>query len=220
MASLMTLSAQDEVSGSATVAWESAYVFRGAQFGEESIQPAFDIAIGDFYAGVWGALDLGSGDEIDYYAGYGFAATEMISIDVGVTYYTYPNSEDFENGGTVEAYLGAAFDAMLEPSVYVYYDFDLEVFTIEGGLGHSVELSEAWSLGLGGSVGFASGDDIEDYTYYLATADFSYALTETASVGIGVRWSGSTEDLIFDQFEDPDPDSSLFWWGLSASVGF
>ena len=132
-----SVASAQELSVSAAVSYESDYIFRGVRLADEFIAPSVDISYGDFYAGVWAALPWDSGDEteVDFYAGYGFGVSETVSADVGVTYYTYPDSEN-----TVEIYGGLSFEAPLSPAVYAFYDFDLEALTIEASGGHSVLL--------------------------------------------------------------------------------
>lgn len=247
-------SAQDSaLSISTTVGWESKYVFRGIQLGEEIITPSIDLSYGGAYIGVWGAFpvdaqannidDDGYWNEVDIYAGYGFALGEMLSADMGVTYYSYPSVQEdlFGDPNTTEIYFGVAAETMASPAVYAYYDFDLENFTVEASIGHSLPLAESMSLDVGVYVGFvfigkdenaigyteddsttavdefAEGEDT--YTYYGATADLVYSVNENAALTVGVRWGGSGEDLIGD-YNETDFDSSAFWFGGSISVGF
>jgi uncharacterized protein (TIGR02001 family) len=92
---------------SANVALTSQYVFRGISQTAEgmAVQGGFDVACGPFYAGVWAsnldfggdALYGGSGNddvaniEVDLYAGLK-GTHGRISWDVGVIFYTYPDS--------------------------------------------------------------------------------------------------------------------------------
>ena len=225
IAAVSTISAQ-EVSVSSAFGWESAYVFRGVQLGDESFQPSIEVAVDDFYAGIWGSFSLNDnsagvvgGDEVDYYAGYGFAISDSISGDIGVTYYTYSSADSFDNGNTVEIYAGASFDVVAAPSVYAYYDFDLEAFTLEGTIGHSLELTDGVALDLGAHLGWVDADGF-DYTYYGATADLSYAVNENASVSAGVRYGANADFDTFGDLDDLGSDDNAFWYGVSGSVSF
>lgn len=221
---------EEEISVTATVAWESEYVFRGKQFSETAFQPAVDMAYGGAYAGIWTSLPVNSKDdasrEIDIYAGYGAKAGEMFNLDAGVTVYYYPSVKDFDADAyknTTEIYAGASADSMLSPSLYFYYDFRLEAFTVEGSASHSVEIMDKTSLDLGGAIGYVWADkvnsvvdDAPDYAYGSLSADLTYAFNDTASMAIGGR-------LSFNSLDEIDlagiPDTNL-WWGVSFSAGF
>ena len=63
-----------------------------------------------------------------------------ISAEPSITY--YPEAGAAEDETTFEAYIGAEFDVTLSPSVYVYYDFDLETLTVEGSVKHKYKLAK------------------------------------------------------------------------------
>ncbi|MGB0372364.1 MAG: TorF family putative porin [Opitutales bacterium] len=199
-----------ELSITSTVGYESVYVFRGAELADDIFHGSVDIAFGDFYTGIWTAQPItgGQDNEIDFYAGYGFAASDLVSLDFGGTVYYYPEAGAGADETTFEAYIGAAFDVVLSPAVYLYYDVDLEVFTLEGSGGYSVEISDSTSFDLGAYLGYIEPDEGDGQYYLGATADVSYSFTENASGSIGIRVS----DL-----EDGD---SEFYWGASFSAGF
>ena len=66
------------ISGDMTFASE--YIFRGIKLAENTFQPSVEVAVDDFYVGVWGSLptekrnSMGYTDEWDAYAGYGLCA--------------------------------------------------------------------------------------------------------------------------------------------------
>jgi uncharacterized protein (TIGR02001 family) len=206
-----------ELSISTTVAWESDYVFRGVGLAEEYFAPAVDISYGDFYAGIWAALPVDSefGNEVDYYAGYGFGLSETVSADVGFTYYTYPDAGDdfFDSAvNTFEIYGGVSFEAPLSPAVYVFYDFDLEALTLELSGGHSVEVSEKGTVDFTGFVGYVDADGFDWYYYGLGAA-LTHSFTDNASVSVFVNWYGSEVDSIMG-------DDNEIAYGVSFTAGF
>ena len=90
----MAAQAQD-VSVSTSIDYVTEYVFRGISLESEAIQPGVEVSLGDFSAGVWASTGLGSDsqadtDEVDFYAGYSFGLTELVSASVGGTWYHYP----------------------------------------------------------------------------------------------------------------------------------
>jgi len=224
-----------------TVGFESRYIFRGVQFSETSFQPAIQLNYGNFYGGAWLNLPIGDddlvvtpgGEELDLYAGYSFSPSEGVSLDFGVTYYTFPDLTSgffdiFEEDGdglganTVEVFAGVSFEAPLSPSFYIYRDFMFDTFTVEGGVSHSFPLSEKTSFDLGGSLGYVIDDDPGDYLYGSITANLSYALSDAGSVGAGLRYGGS--DIPGGSFIDDSisgtAKSSGLWWGISFNASF
>lgn len=234
--------AAESIGVSTTLGFESRYVFRGVQFAETSLQPAVELSYGGFYGGAWFNTPIGDddlvvtpgGEELDLYAGYSAGVSDLITLDVGLTYYTFPDlasgffdtfDEDGDGLGanTLEAFAGLSVDSPLAPSLYVYRDFMFDTFTIEGGVSHSIPLAEKTSFDLGAALGYVIDDDTGgDYLYGSASADLSYSLTDDAALSAGVRYGGSDiaggaiiDDSIAGTFK-----SSGFWWGLSISSSF
>jgi uncharacterized protein (TIGR02001 family) len=151
------------------------------------------------------------GNEVDFYAGYGFGLNETVSADLGFTYYTYPDAQDdfFDSDvNTFEIYGGLSFEAPLSPAIYVFYDFDLEALTIEGSAGHTVELSEEGSVDFSVYLGHVDPDGGSSYLYYGASAGYTYAFTDSASFSIGLNYYGADEDLMGENFK-MDTDNKL-----------
>lgn len=247
------LQAQDtapELSANVTFGWESEYVFRGVKLAEYAFTPAVDISYGGFYAGIWAALPVDTdrsvlptdgglgGNEVDIYAGYSFAATDLISVDFGFTYYTYPDAQDdlfdtfdsdeAEGFNSLEPFIGVAFDVMLQPAVYVFYDIHYENLTVEASLGHTFEVAESMGVEVGGFAGMVSldtelYDDIDDYFYVGASIDFVYTILENVSASIGARASWVSEDLVIedlDELDSTDLEDITYWFGWAVNAGF
>jgi len=82
---------------SANVSFTTDYIWRGmTQSDGPAVQGGFDYeADSGFYAGFWGSnvnFNNGNGQELDYYAGYGFSLGD-VGIDVGYITYDYPDSD-------------------------------------------------------------------------------------------------------------------------------
>jgi len=224
-----TASAQD-VSVSTGVDIVSDYVFRGVSLADTAIQPYAEATVGSLTFGAWSSTGFGStsaiaGDEIDLYASYNFAASDMVSLDAGITYYHYPQGGSLfetEDGaaGTYEVSLAAGFDTMLSPTIAAYYDLTLEAFTVEGGIGHSVPMSDKASLDLGATVGLVDGDGFS-YEYGSASAAIGYALSDNTSAYVGGNLAVNSEDALnFSKTLQGDPKGSLVWFGAGISAGF
>lgn len=232
----------EEFTVSTVVGFESRYVFRGVQFAETSFQPAVNLGYGNFYGAAWANLPIGDddlvvtpgGEELDLVAGYSAALNDLITYDIGVTYYTFPDAasgffdvfkEDKSGSGanTLEPYIGVSLAAPLSPKLYLYRDFYLDTFTIQGSASHSIPVAEEWSIDFGGSLGYVFDDDAGgDYLYGAVSADLAYAISDDSSITAGVRYGGSDlaggsliDDSIAGTFQ-----SSGFWWGVGFSSDF
>lgn len=223
----------DDLSVTATIDYTTDYVFRGVSLADSAIQPGVEVSAGDFYGGAWfstgvGDTSLFAGDEIDLYAGYGLSLSDTLSADVGVTYYHYPQggslfSTNGGGSGTYEVYAGLALDTALAPSVYAYYDFTLEAFTLEGSVGHSVPLGDTLSLDLGLTAGLVDVSGGGGWEWAQASAAVSHAFTDDVSAYVGANFAVNSEDLL--NYEDflTSPfvgDDNLFFFGTGISAGF
>lgn len=209
-AGLITASASaQEISYSTSVGVESKYVFRGTQLGDTTFMGAFDIAIDDFYAGVWTAQpttdNIPWDSEVDFYAGYGFALNDVTSLDIGATYYYYPTTTD---ASTFETYVGISWDLEFEPAIYVYYDFDLETFTLEASIGYSWDVADKTTFDVSAALGYFDPSGGSSGYYFMGYAGFGYEFTEYASGSIGLNLS------------DLEDDKSHAWVGAHITVEF
>ncbi len=92
--SLSLLPAIANAQWSANIGYTSEYIFRGITQKTSSASAGFDYSHDNgFYAGTWGA-DVGDGMEIDGYFGFGFSATEDLSLSIGFTGYYYTGDFD------------------------------------------------------------------------------------------------------------------------------
>ena len=227
-----TAYAQDaELSVSTGVDFTSQYVFRGVSLADDAVQPYVEASYGDFTVGGWfstgiGANSVFAGDEFDLYVGYSVPLDSSISLDLGATYYHYPQGGDFfetadGGAGTYEVSASVGFgDVPLSPSVSAYYDLTLEAFTLEGGVGHSVEIGESQSFDLGLTVGLVDGDGFS-YEWGQASAAVSHAFTDDVAAYIGANYALNSEDALdFDSTINGDPKGSLLWIGTGISAGF
>jgi len=231
--------AQDaELSVSTGVDYVTEYVFRGVSFGGASVQPYAEASIGNFTVGGWFSTAIGedsdiAGDEFDLYAGYSVPLEGSISLDLGATYYHFPQGGDFfstkdGNSGSYEVSASVGFgEVPLAPSVTAYYDFTFEALTLEGSIGHSVEVGDAQSFDLGLTVGHVevSGGD---YEWATASASLGHSFTDDVSAYVGANYSiSSTESLDFERtgsselgFSSTTDDKDKLWFGVGVSAGF
>jgi len=204
-----------DLSISGTFDFETEYVFRGVQLSEASFQPSvefgFPVLGGDLYAGVWTNLPATQvANEVDIYAGYAYPVTDIITVDAGFIYYWYPNATNTNPAGNgvyayIEPYVGASFDVLLSPALYLYYSIDqagsnsYNLLTIEASIGYSFDLSEyvgaeGISFDVGGYVGYIIPDNstnagMQSAFYGGVTGDLVYAFNDNVSSSVGVRYS-------------------------------
>lgn len=207
----------EELAGEVTLGYEGEYVFRGIQLASTSLQAAVDFAYGDFYGGIWTsqpASDVSVNNEIDYYAGYQFVVSDLITADAGLTYYQYPDAPSSVAEDTTEVYFGLNLDAVLAPSLYFFYDFDLKQMTLEASVDHEFELDDKNTIVVGAYGGYSDPDDASSYWYYGISADIVYSLSENSSVSVGVRTSGNDSNL------GPNGRDANFWGGVTFTSGY
>lgn len=227
-----TAFAQDsELSVSTGVDYVSQYVFRGISFADDAIQPFAEVSYGNFTVGGWFSTGVGensaaASDEFDLYAGYSVPLNSSISLDLGATYFHFPQggsflSTDGGNAGTYEVSAAVGFgEVPLSPTVTGYYDFTLEAFTLTGDVSHSFAFGSAQSLDLGLTLGLVDGDGFS-YEWGTASAAVSHAFTEDVSAYVGANYSLNSEDLLdFDSALAGNPQDDLFWVGTGISAGF
>jgi uncharacterized protein (TIGR02001 family) len=193
---------------SANVALATEYVFRGYSQTAEgpAIQGGFDATCGMFYAGVWASnLDWGgvggediANIEMDWYAGIK-PKTDRITWDIGVVYYSYPDSVDwtgFDNdyfelklGGSAEIWKGGTFGT----TVFFSPDYQYEtgnVWTFEFAFAQTLPTVGMFTPTFSALLGYQVGDDAAYIDRNMANLDDSY-LYWNAGVTFGFleKWS-------------------------------
>jgi len=183
------------------------YVFRGLDVADATFHPSVEIASGDFYTGVWGALPFNNQNgkdykEFDFYAGYGYALNETWKLDAGVTHYYYgdtPGSQD-----TTEVYLGVNGKvSVLTTSLYVYHDFDLYSNSVIGSVGYSLPITQiGTSLDFTATLGYVDAgqnpsSESADYTYWGLAVAVPYKLSDKATVTAGVAYTNGNSNSTF-----------------------
>lgn len=192
----------------------SKYVFRGVELADESIQPSIEVAVGDFYVGVWtnNPLVKNFDNEVDFYAGYGIPLSDTWKIDLGATYYAYFETDDSILEDQIEPFVGLTGTiGGVSTSVYAYYELEYDIFTGVGSLGYSLPLAESGlSLDFTGTLGWVSPDVGEDYVYYGVGVAIPYKLNDNATVRVGLDWVDN----------DIDNGDDTVWFTAGLSLGF
>jgi uncharacterized protein (TIGR02001 family) len=194
-------------------AYVSDYVFRGIKYADDAIQPSIEFATGDFYAGIWISEPVTNTalNEYDFYAGYGIAISETWALDLGATYYYYPETSSGDE--QFEPFIGASGDlgGGLSGSAYYFYETEFEVSTFQFGIGYSTEMSDKSTFDVAADYGFVSTDGPGDYNYFSLSGTFNYALNDSA---------GSYLGLVFTDNDISGADGSYFYFITGLSIGF
>jgi hypothetical protein len=216
--------ADDSLGFTVALGYDSQYIFRGVDFGDNLVWGNIDYA-NDFGSpvelnlGAWYAATNGNDgdefDELDLYAGIS-ASAGPVDFGTGAIYYYFPDDDSY----TFEVYgsVGTEF-AGVGLELYVGHDFELN----DGGTyaaitaGYSVPLGDTMSLDF--STGVSYGDD-----YSVAGADgfnnvdlrlaLPIALTDTATLEPYIAGS-----IAIDSLSDAGEDDYLYG-GVSISVTF
>lgn len=227
-----TGSSIEDLSITGTFDFETEYIFRGKELAEQSFQPSvefgFPVLGGDLYTGIWTNQPIKSGEanEIDFYGGFAYPVTEMFTVDVGFTYYWYPDSVPASSADginppgtpslpgtgsntgisqTREIYVGVSADVILSPALYFYYDFDLEQTVLEGSIGYSFDLGEYV-----GTEGISF--DVGAYLGWLSAN--AYNGSQRGSVdkwNNGYIYGGITGDLVYEISENVSSSLGIRW---------
>jgi uncharacterized protein (TIGR02001 family) len=201
---------------SANVGLTTDYVFRGISQTKEgpAIQGGYDLTCGIFYAGVWASnLDWGgfagnsvANIEMDWYVGVR-PVTGRITWDLGVIYYTYPNSVN----------LGLNALGVLGGRDYNY---------VELKVGASTEI---WKDGTVGVTVFYSPDyQYEAGSVWTTEATFTQVFPKfkalnrewTPSFSALLGWQKATSDKAVYINNVTGDDDSYLYWNAGVTFGF
>src|SRR5690606_27742127 len=125
------------------------------------------------------------------------------------------------NGGngddSTEVYVGLAADVLLSPSLYYYYDFDYDYSTVEASIGYSLPVDAInASLDFSASADVVIPDSGNNYNYGSVGVAIPYALSDTATLTVGVEYVVNDTEGTFDRANDDD----IFVGSVGISIGF
>lgn len=191
--------ANAEVTGTVTAV--SDYDFRGVSLSakDPALQASIDWAgESGFYVGAWASnIDYGDdvdGDiELDLYGGFAGETAAGLGWDVGLVYYTYPDSSESNTQAEIKAYpelyagLTYSFFEVKQWYTNDYSGTDLDAFYTEGNA--NFELPANFTLGL--HLGYNYGDAFEgppgedDFDYLDYSIGVGYTL---GHFDLGLKW--------------------------------
>lgn len=153
MGAMASVSHAEEVSVSGDIGVASQYVWRGAvQKGQPAVQGDLGVSYEGFSTSAWFSNSYPSPDpqtlnkeviEFDFTADYS-GSVEDFGYSIGGIYYTYLYDS---HSNFVESYVGFSYDAMISPSLTVYY-------TAKGNDSGFYKTGDVWvDFGLSTSLG-------------------------------------------------------------------
>ncbi len=184
--------AQAEIESEFNVGYNSKYVFRGLDLGDDAYEYGLSLAGSgnyglDWSAGFWGISpdgEDGAVDELDLFAEVS-KDFGCVAVAAGFTVYTYPNGGLADDA---EVYLGFSGNCYgIDAGVKVLFGTDgiyQEQILIEADLGYSYELSSTVDLNVGFVVGYIADEGQGVYAsddgvaYYSASLSFDVALSD------------------------------------------
>lgn len=224
----------ENFSASATVAYESEYIFRGKAQAGHGINPMVDLGY-DFgnglaaYAEYWGFYGVDNGfGENDFYAGLTYTI-ENITFDVGYLGYTY--NDDSKNES--EFMVAVSYDTVdllgdfnVSPFAAFYYNYTYSGTTVEGGLSYEAPVTkwlidENWgTINLAAYVGYADYRDgltyHGGYVYTGVSADAVVQVTDNMAISAGIRWACNNDGAD----ENIGGKQQNLWFGTAVIFGF
>ncbi len=227
-----------KASGSASVDVMSTYVWRGQKLSNSwVVQPSVALTYGVFGANLWANYDADS--LIDEGDGHGEVTETDLTLSytrsldkwtfgAGYIYYALNGLND-----TQELYLSVSYDAIIRPSLTVYYDFDegKGAFVV-ASIGRSIEVARDISLNLGASASFnienrvmgldKDGDEFSNFYSAELSASVTIpvwkAVTVTPKIAYSFPISNDAEDAIEAISDDGDKD--VFYGGINMTLSF
>ena len=162
---------EESPTASADIGIFNKYVWRGYELSKDSavIQPSATVGYKGFGFNLWGNLntDVDDGTQENQ-----FNETDMtlsydrscgpVAVGIGYIYYALDGADDSE-----ELYLTIGYDMLLSPTLTIYREIaHLPGWYLSFGISHSIDLTEAITLDMAGSMGYYSYDDADDGPEY------------------------------------------------------
>lgn len=207
--------------------YTSEYVFRGQKQSNAAFQASAEVGYKEIYGGVWTSQPLRSAEtnEVDLYIGYGFPLSNDWKIDTGLTSYNYPETVVNTKTGfsTYESYLGLTGGnfAGFTPSVYGYYDWKLDNYTVQASVGYSLPIKQiGTSLDFAATYGYTANtgaylSNKAPGNYWGVGVTVPYKLAPNATLTGGLQYAGNDENT--SSFADK---SYKLYYTVGLTLGF
>jgi len=216
----------EEDNASVAVGYNTSYIFRGVNYGDNQVTAQVDYAIvgTPLAVGVWygnptdgRGNNPGGQDELDIYAtlSHSFGAVDAW---IGYTAYLYPETGGGRLGQGSTNEVGTGIGAAAGPidlALSAYYDLDIEGWYIDLTAGHSFEINDMISLDLSAGISYqvdynTSGSE---FNSVLLVASLPIALTDSATLTPYIAGNFALDAI--DSYQDDQ-----VFGGISLSVTF
>lgn len=200
-----------------SVGYDSKYVFRGVDFGDNLIWADVNFAVPvtdtvEFTLGTWYAsLADTDYDELNVYTGLS-ADLGAVSVGVGLTYYYFPTggSDIWEPGANIGTSVGP-----IDLSLGYYYDTDVSGSYLELAGESTIEITDTIAIVPGASISWA--DDyygVSGFNNVGASLALPISLTDTATLTpyVAASWA-------IDKLSDTG-EGDHYYGGVALSVSF
>lgn len=201
------------------VRYGSEYVYRAQKRAQSNISGYGELSYmlydGDIYVKAWGLRPFASDEEfateLRLSGGYRHWVTDMIMLDFGSMYYSYPDRAGLSGlmNREREIYAGINVNVVLRPELYFVWNFDRKMWLLEGAISHSFDLVDCcmpcFFLEPSASVGYLSSKEYSgsqlwgrslhanDYYYLMLKLDLTYRLGKYFAVSVGPRLAWNSD---------------------------
>lgn len=188
------------LTGSASVGFANENYYRGADLGDDTIRAGVEASTDLNGIGVFGSVVTDQsidGGADQYYISAGVASKlfeDSVNFSGG-----YLHRENVPGSAAGELFASFGLGTTLSPTGTFYYDLDDELWTVELGLNHKIDLEVA-QLCLHGLLGETEATATVDRTYWVAGAKLTKSVTDNADAVVGLDYvdaDGTEDDLVF-----------------------
>ncbi|MRR57465.1 MAG: hypothetical protein EG824_04540 [Deltaproteobacteria bacterium] len=213
--SVSTARAEIKISGDVYAGMYNKYIFRGVDLSDNKWVSQFgaDLSYKGLTLSYWSNLltadgtilgsNFESGDlsETDITLNYTYTPIELLTFNVGNTFYSLENFED-----TNELYLKTTFNTLLSPTFAIYWDWDQSketglFYTLS--VGHTFELMKGLGLNLGALVGYnqrnySVSEAYSNWNHYELSTGLDYTVTDYLKLSASYTYSNAISEKARD----------------------
>ena len=203
--------AQADIESSASVGYNTEYIYRGANLGEDLVN--FDLSLSgstdfaDWSIGLWHGSWEGSVDETRVHATASKCISDSLTVKAGIVNHSNTGGGLFIED-RLEAVVGASTNlGGIELSAAAYFnasddDYEHDVY-YEVGASYSQELGASLTGTVGATVGIWDSDPLfglaDDVTFVAITGALSYAATDSITLKAHITHSISDDWVLDDE---------------------
>lgn len=200
LAPLAAAAEETPVTGSASLAVASRYVWRGQTLSEGVVmQPTVGVTYGGFTANLWSNVDLDIDEadddgvvmnETDFTLSYG-TTLGPVAATVGVVHYAFPTYD------TQEAFLTLGVETLLNPTLSLSYDFDegdgaFAILAVSHEMPFGITAGASLGMNLGNKAMGTNADGEEFTGLYYGEVSLATSIPLFGKVSIDPRIAYST----------------------------